>query len=108
MYILFTTIYLLQEKVVWLASLNVSAPPPTAPPHSPSRSSISRLPPRPTPSVQRARKGAAFHAMCGVGLAFFRSHMEDKLRFACDPATVMVVEGYGSRYAHQWWLPVFD
>jgi isopenicillin N synthase-like dioxygenase len=36
-------------------------------------------------------------AVCGAGLAFFRSPMEDKLRFACDPARGAAAEGYGSR-----------
>jgi isopenicillin N synthase-like dioxygenase len=36
-------------------------------------------------------------AVRGAGLAFFRSPMEDKLRFACDPARGAAAEGYGSR-----------
>ncbi|CAL5044431.1 unnamed protein product [Urochloa decumbens] len=36
-------------------------------------------------------------AVRGAGLAFFRAPMEDKLRFACDPARGAAAEGYGSR-----------
>jgi isopenicillin N synthase-like dioxygenase len=36
-------------------------------------------------------------AMRGAGLAFFRSPMEEKLRFACDQARGAAAEGYGSR-----------
>uniref|UniRef100_A0A0D9WM77 Fe2OG dioxygenase domain-containing protein n=1 Tax=Leersia perrieri TaxID=77586 RepID=A0A0D9WM77_9ORYZ len=36
-------------------------------------------------------------AMRGAGRAFFGSPMEEKLRFACDPARGAAAEGYGSR-----------
>ena len=41
--------------------------------------------------------GELLDALRGAGLAFFRAPMEDKLRFACDPARGAAAEGYGSR-----------
>ncbi|TKW20068.1 hypothetical protein SEVIR_4G061100v4 [Setaria viridis] len=41
--------------------------------------------------------GKLLDAVRGAGLAFFRAPMEDKLRFACDPARGAAAEGYGSR-----------
>ncbi|CAN6202424.1 unnamed protein product [Urochloa humidicola] len=41
--------------------------------------------------------GELLDAVRGAGLAFFRAPMEDKLRFACDPARGAAAEGYGSR-----------